>query len=381
MTSPSPALLVLEDGAVFEGQSVGAAGERACELVFNTAMTGYQEILTDPSYRGQGVVMTYPQIGNYGCADADDESRACWAEVLIMHQCSPITSNWRADYSLPEYLQKNDVVAIEGVDTRELTLKLRQAGALRAVLSTIDSDPASLAQKAQAHPSTLGRNLAAEVTCAEPYTWEEALPEEFNFPTITPSAEALSLVVFDFGVKRNILRCLVSAGFQVQVVPASTTAEEVLAFHPDAVFLSNGPGDPEAVAGAAETARALSDQGLPVLGICLGHQIIAHAFGAKTMKMKFGHHGANHPVIEESTGRIDITSQNHSYAVEPSSLPGTGLEVTHWNGNDQTVSGMRHSERPVFSVQYHPEAAPGPHDAGHLFGRFREMVLASTTNA
>ena len=382
MVAPSPAILVLEDGTVFNGRSVGAAGERACELVFNTAMTGYQEILTDPSYRGQGVVMTYPQIGNYGCTEADDESNRCWAETMIMRECSPIYSNWRAECSLPEYLEQHGVVAIDGIDTRELTLKLRKQGEMRAVISTDNLDHQTLLAKARSHQSLDGRNLAIEVSCKSSYDWSEALPDRFNFPEMASSdnledisSRPIPLVVYDFGVKRNILRCLVSAGFAPTVVPAKTTAAEVLAMNPEAVFLSNGPGDPAAVVGAPDNIRELANQGLPILGICLGHQILAHVFGASTMKMKFGHHGVNHPVIEMESGRIDITSQNHSFAVDPGSLEGTGLIATHRNGNDDSIEGMRHTEMAVFSVQYHPEAAPGPHDAAHLFARFRQLVL------
>jgi len=377
MATPSTALLVLEDGSIFHGRSVGADGERACELVFNTAMCGYQEILTDPSYRGQGVVMTYPQIGNYGCTDVDNESAKCWAETMIMRECSPTYSNWRAERSLRDFLKANGVVAIDEVDTRELTLTLREKGALRAVVSTIDLDPQSLLKKAQAHAPLEGRNLAAEVSCTTPYLWEEALPEDFNSPAIASpeNGEEIRLAVLDFGIKRNILRCLKSAGFAPQVFPANSNCQEILASNPQAVFLSNGPGDPAAVSDAPTIIRQLVDHGLPIFGICLGHQILAHVFGAKTSKMKFGHHGANHPVIEVEGGRIDITSQNHSFAVDGESLQGTGLIATHLNGNDQSIEGMRHSKFPVFSVQFHPESAPGPHESGHLFNRFRSLIM------
>ena len=376
--SSSPALLALENGIVLKGRSVGASGERACELVFNTAMTGYQEILTDPSYRGQGVVMTYPQIGNYGCCTKDDESRACCTEALIMRECSPVSSNWRADSTLPEYLIKHNIVAMDEVDTRELSLMLREQGALRAVISTEDLDEKSLILKAQTHTPLEGRDLAAEVTTKVAYDWSEGQDQDYKAPGIPGSQESLPLVVFDFGVKRNILRCLVSAGFTPHVVPASTSAEEVLALNPSGVFLSNGPGDPSAVTYAHQSIRTIAENGVPVLGICLGHQILAHVFGGKTSKMKFGHHGANHPVIELDTGRIDITSQNHSFAVDEGSLESASLQVTHRNGNDGTVEGMQHSQLPVFSVQYHPEAAPGPHDSAHLFARFRQLIEDKT---
>jgi carbamoyl-phosphate synthase small subunit len=378
--SAHPALLVLEDGSAFPGVSVGATGERAFELVFNTAMTGYQEILTDPSYAGQGVVMTYPQIGNYGVCLADDESDRCWAEALIMRQLSLRSSNWRADMSLGDYLVERGVLGIEGVDTRELTLKLREHGALRAVLSTERFDVEAMAEKARAHPSLEGKDLAARVSCTEPYTWEYALPgpPEGHAPEPTPvklADNAPHVVCYDFGVKRNILRCMISAGMRLTVVPASTNAEDVLALKPDGLFLSNGPGDPAAVDYAHREVRKIVDTGLPTFGICLGHQILAHVFGAQTFKMKFGHHGANHPVVA-TTGRIDISSQNHGFAVEESSLAGTGLRVTHNNGNDGTVAGMEHESLPVFSVQYHPEAAPGPHDPRHLFAQFHAWIVS-----
>lgn len=376
--SAPPALLVLEDGSAFPGVSVGASGERAFELVFNTAMTGYQEILTDPSYAGQGVVMTYPQIGNYGVCLADDESDRCWAEALIMRQIALRHSNWRADMSLAEYLRERGVLGIEGVDTRELTLKLREHGALRAVLSTERFDVAAMAEKARNHPSLEGKDLAAGVSCAEAYAWQEALPAPpEGHPeaqaAVSPPEGAPHIVCYDFGVKRNILRCLVSAGMRLTVVPASATAEEVLALKPDGLFLSNGPGDPAAVDYAHREVRKIVETGLPTFGICLGHQILAHVFGAQTFKMKFGHHGANHPVVA-TTGRIDISSQNHGFAVDEASLEGSGLRVTHHNGNDGTVAGMEHESLPVFSVQYHPEAAPGPHDPQHLFAQFKAWI-------
>jgi carbamoyl-phosphate synthase small subunit len=340
-------------------------------LVFNTSMTGYQEILTDPSYAGQGIVMTYPQMGNYGICLEDDESDRCWADAMIMRELSPLASNWRAEMSLGNYLQQRDVLGIEGVDTRDLTLKLREQGALRAVLSTQFFDVEALAEIARNHPSLEGKDLTSRVSCKDTFEWTEGLP---GFPP--PPEDPPHLVCFDFGVKRNILRCLVATGFKLTVVPASTSAEDVLALKPKGVFLSNGPGDPAAVSYAHENVRKLVQAGIPTFGICLGHQILAHVFGAKTFKMKFGHHGANHPVIESDFGKIDITAQNHGFAVNSDSLDGTGLVVTHVNGNDGTISGMEHDELPIFSVQYHPEAAPGPHDPQHLFQRFYHMVQA-----
>ena len=375
-TEHSPAILVLEDGTAYHGRSVGASGERAFELVFNTAMSGYQEILTDPSYAGQGVVMTYPQIGNYGVCLEDDESDRCWADALIMRELSPLASNFRADLTLGAYLQQRDVLGIEGIDTRDLTLKLRDQGALRAVLSTEFFDVEQLAAQAREHASLEGRDLASVVTCKEQYQWTQSLE---GFPK--SEANAPHVVCFDFGVKRNILRCLVASGFRVTVVPAHATAADVQALNPDALFLSNGPGDPAAVTYAHENVRELMKTGLPTFGICLGHQILAHVFGAKTYKMKFGHHGANHPVIENEVGKIDITSQNHGFAVDIDSMEGTGLVPTHINGNDGTLSGMEHKDLPVFSVQYHPEAAPGPNDPQHLFARFFANAKQSGSKA
>ncbi len=373
-SSPQPATLVLEDGSVFRGFSVGASGQRAFELVFHTGMTGYQEILTDPSYCGQAVVMTYPQIGNYGCQAAVDESHRCWAGAMIMREISPCTSSWTAEESLEEYLLRNDVLGMTGVDTRELTLLLRNKGAQRAVLSTEVHDVATLQALAQAHPLLDGRNLAAEVTCATPYDWDQGLPNARSWQNAPLLEDAIPLVCYDFGIKRNILRNLVSCGFAPHVVPAHTPAEEVLARNPAAVFLSNGPGDPAAVTPAIEAVRSLVSANMPIFGICLGHQILALAMGGRTFKMKFGHHGANHPVVEEACGRIDISSQNHGFVVDPESLEGTGLMVTHWNGNDHTVAGLKHVEKPLLSVQYHPEGAPGPHDPEHLFRRFFRLL-------
>ena len=372
----TPATLVLENGSVFRGRSIGVSGQRAFELVFHTGMTGYQEILTDPSYCGQAVVMTYPQIGNYGCEEAANESDRCWAEAMIMHQLSPITSSWTADCSLPEYLEKNQVMAIEDVDTREITLLLRELGAQRAVLSTECHDADELLKIARGHASLDGIDLTTKVSCTKSYEWTEGLADSITWQPSTVVDGAPKVVCYDFGIKRNILRNLVSAGFAPTVVPASTSAAEVLALNPAGVFLSNGPGDPAAVTGAIAAVAELVKTDLPLFGICLGHQILALAMGGSTFKMKFGHHGANHPVIATDGKRIDISSQNHGFAVDPDSLAGTGLEVSHTNGNDGTVAGLQHTSKPIFSVQYHPEGAPGPHDPEHLFQQFMRNLHA-----
>jgi carbamoyl-phosphate synthase small subunit len=368
------AWLALENGIVLEGRSIGAPGEAGGDLVFNTAMSGYQEILTDPSYAGQGVVMTYPLIGNYGVASEDMESSRCWAEAFVIKELSEIASNHRANERLDEWLKRYGVVAIDSVDTRRLTKALREQGSLRFVLSTTDSDPTSLVAKAKATPSTDGRDLVTQVSCTTAYPWSERYDSSYPELERAWEGERLSVVAYDFGAKRNILRSLVHFGFDVTVVPARTPASEVLALDPDGVFLSNGPGDPAACTYAIEAARELVEK-KPVFGICLGHQILSLALGATTKKMRFGHHGANHPVRDETTGRIEITSQNHSYVVDETTLPET-IIPTHWNLNDMSLAGMRHRDRPTFSVQYHPEAAPGPGDSSHLFARFRKMVQA-----
>jgi len=373
--SGGKAWIALESGLVLEGRSVGARGEKGGDLVFNTSMTGYHEILTDPSYAGQVVIMTYPLIGNYGIADEDAESAAAWAEAFVMREMSTIPSNRRSTRSLPQWLADNGVVAIEGVDTRKLTRIVREHGSLRCVVSTTDGDADSLVAKARATPSTDGRDLTTGVTCREPYTWSEGY--EASYPGLASPIEGrrFRVVAYDFGAKRNILRSLVHDGFDVTVVPAWTSADDVLGLDPDAIFLSNGPGDPAAVKPAIAAMDKLVGR-KPIFGICLGHQILSIVLGAKTHKMPFGHHGANHPVRDQITGRVEITSQNHSYAVDPASMP-KGLEVTHINLNDGTVEGMRSTKAPVFSVQYHPEAAPGPLDSAHLFRRFRELVESS----
>ncbi len=366
------ASLAVENGLALHGRSVGAPGERAGDLVFNTAMTGYHEILTDPSYAGQTVVMTYPLIGNYGVAEEDAESGAAWPEAFVIKEMASLPSNQRADSSLREWLIRHGVVAIEGVDTRRLTKLIRTAGSLRCVVSTLDHDPDSLVKKARAALPTDGRDLASAVSCREPYHWTAAYDASYPAWLGGVHGKPYRIAAYDYGIKRNILRSLVHAGFDVTVVPAWTSADEVLALDPQGIFLSNGPGDPAAVRPALESVSDLIGK-RPIFGICLGHQILSIVFGARTHKMPFGHHGANHPVRDVTTGRIEITSQNHSFAVDPSTLP-AHVELTHVNLNDRTVEGMRHRTLPVFSVQYHPEAAPGPLDSSHLFRRFRELI-------
>ncbi len=372
MNENIPAILALEDGTIFHGRAVGARGERVGELVFNTALTGYQEILTDPSYKGQMVVMTYPLIGNYGINEADMESRGPFLEGFILREASRVSSNFRARKSLSDYLQEKGVLAIDGIDTRALTKKIRSSGTLKAILSTEEKSTDALVDKIRKTPGLEGKDLAKEVSCAESYEWTEGfsdfLPKNRKF-----KGDRLRTVVYDFGVKRNILRGLVESGFDVTVVPATTKAETVLDLEPYGVVFSNGPGDPEPLKYAIEAGRLLS-QKIPVMGICLGHQILAQTFGAKTYKMKFGHHGANQPVKDLSTHKVEITSQNHSFAVELHGDQNPDLELTHRNLNDDTVEGMKHKELPVFSVQYHPEASPGPHDSLYLFDRFRETI-------
>jgi len=372
MSESERAWIGIENGTVLEGRSVGAAGEAGGDLVFNTAMTGYQEILTDPSYAGQVVMMTYPLIGNYGVAPEDAEGSRPWAEAFVMKEMASLHSNHRASESLGSWLRRNGVVAIDGVDTRRLTRMTRTEGSLRCVVSTEDSDRASLVAKAKAARSTDGRDLASVVTCSKPYTWSAGYDETFPTELASPGEPRLRCTALDLGAKRNILRSLVHCGFDTTVVPAGTSAEEILAGDPEAVFLSNGPGDPAAVTTAIDTVADLVGR-VPIFGICLGHQILSIVLGARTEKMPFGHHGANHPVRDLLTGKVEITSQNHSFAVVAETLP-DALELSHVNLNDGTVEGMRHRKLPVFSVQYHPEAAPGPLDSSHLFLRFRELV-------
>jgi carbamoyl-phosphate synthase small subunit len=367
------AVLALEDGRTFRGRSIGAPGERCGEVVFNTSMTGYQEILTDPSYRAQIVAMTCPEVGNYGINRDDEESAAPQVAGFVVRAASVLPSNWRARQGLPQYLQEHGVPAICDIDTRALTRHIRSQGAMKAVLSSVDRDVESLVAKARRAKPLGERPLVREVSCKERYTWHDGVEPEWAGPAGERSTGGrLTLVAFDFGIKRNILRLLTDAGFDVTVVPASTGAETVLAMRPDAVFLSNGPGDPTEPVYAIETVRRLVGR-LPIFGICLGHQIAALALGGKTFKLKFGHRGANHPVQELATGKVAITSQNHGYAVDPESLP-ESVTVTHLNLNDRTCEGFVDREARLFAVQYHPESSPGPHDSAGLFTDFRALV-------
>jgi carbamoyl-phosphate synthase small subunit len=378
MTEKRPALLVLADGTVFRGRAFGATKTRAGEVVFNTSMTGYQEIATDPSYAGQIVCMTYPHIGNYGVNSEDPEAAKPWIEGMVVRELSPVASNFRSEGTLQSWFKDCGIVGIEGIDTRKLTRLLRIDGAMNGVLATDTDDEAALLEQAKALPSMAGQDLVSRVTCKEPYTWSEAWPEQW---TTAPDlggddAKRYKVVALDFGVKRNILRSLVTHGLDPIVMPASASPEEVLSHAPDGLFLSNGPGDPAAVTYAVKTVKALLGK-LPIFGICLGHQILALAAGATTWKLKFGHRGANHPIQDHATKKIEITSQNHGFAVDMDSLSGTSFTPTHTNLNDMTNAGIASEELRAFAVQYHPEAAPGPHDAQHLFRRFRALIEGS----
>jgi carbamoyl-phosphate synthase small subunit len=360
----NPGLLGLEDGRTFRGRSWAAAGEACGEMVFNTSMTGYQEVLTDPSYAGQIVCMTYPLIGNYGVNQADEESARPWVEGFVVREASRVASNWRLDETLDDYLRRWKIVAIEGIDTRALVRHIRDKGAMRACISTVDLDEASLVKKALNSPAMENRELASVVTTDAPYTFKSEGEERFH------------VVCYDFGVKRNSLRQLAKLGCRITVVPAATQANEVLAMKPDGIFLSNGPGDPASMNKEVEQIRELIKTSVPTFGICFGHQLLGRAFGGKTFKLTFGHRGGNQPVKDLEEGGVEITSHNHGFAVSADSLPGD-VEVTHINLNDQCVEGMRHRSLPIISVQYHPEAAPGPHDAEHHFRRFINLMEKS----
>jgi carbamoyl-phosphate synthase small subunit len=364
------AILALEDGTTFVGRSFGAAGETSGEVVFNTAITGYQEVLTDPSYRGQMVAMTAPEIGNVGVNPEDFESERPWCAGFVVRELSPAVSNWRAKEDLDAFLKRYGIVGIAGIDTRALTRRLRITGSQIGVISTTAKDAAECVKKAKAAPRIEGRDLVKEVTCARTHEWTEGSWRKESKPA------KWHVVAYDFGAKRNILRMLHDSGCRVTVVPATATAKEVLAHNPDGIFLSNGPGDPAAVEYAAQATRELLASKRPLFGICLGHQILGLALGGKTYKLKFGHHGANQPVMDLGTGKVEITSQNHNFAVDVDSLSGKA-ELSHVNLNDRTVEGMRLSHAPVFSVQYHPEASPGPHDASYLFDRFVRLIEES----
>ncbi len=371
----SEAVLVLRDGRVFRGEALGARGEASGEVIFNTAMTGYQEILTDPSYRGQIVTLTYPLIGNYGCNDEDVESRRPWANGLIVKEASPYPSSWRGRISLDRYLKNHGIVGLQGIDTRALTRHLRDHGSQDGIISSTDLEVERLLQRVQALPQIVGQDLVKHVTVEQPYGWSEGEWKPERGYTTPPPAQ-FKVVAYDAGIKLNILRQLRTAGCDVVVVPAGTPAAGVLEHEPDGVFLSNGPGDPEGVPYLVDSVRGLIGR-VPIFGICLGHQIIGLAAGGRTYKLPFGHHGANHPVRDLATGRVEITSQNHSFAVDPASVAAGGWEPTHVNLNDNTCEGLRHRELPVFCVQYHPEASPGPHDANYLFGRFIDLMASA----
>ncbi len=353
------AILALEDGLIFRGLSIGAPGESYGEVVFNTSMSGYQEVLTDPSYKGQMVAMTYPLIGNYGINEEDMESYKPFVEGFLVKECSKIYSNWRSKKSLSTYLKENDILGIEGIDTRALTLHIREQGAMQAVLSTVDFDEKSLVGKAKGSRGLIGVDLVKEVTCPRAYKWNQQ--------------GKYKVVVIDCGVKFNILRILAGNQCQVTVVPAQTSSKEILALKPDGLLLSNGPGDPAALEYVVSVVRELLDK-LPILGICLGHQMLGQALGGKTYKLKFGHHGANQPVKDLKTGKVAISVQNHGFCVDIDTLNKREVEATHINLNDHTLEGMRHKKLPVFSVQFHPEASPGPHDAEYLFAKFVELM-------
>ncbi|MCC6368582.1 MAG: glutamine-hydrolyzing carbamoyl-phosphate synthase small subunit [Bryobacterales bacterium] len=370
------ALLALEDGTVFKGRSFGARRQRFGEVVFNTAITGYQEVFTDPSYTGQIVCLTNPQIGNYGATLIDCESGSPCIEGLIVREFSPIASNWRSEESANEFLEKHGIPVIAEIDTRKLVRKLRIGGVLRGVIGMGDADAAELVERARQSPSMTGLDLATKVSTPERYEWSQGVEPCSPSDKVGAAAPVeFRVVAYDYGIKRNILRRLTHSGCRVTVVPAGTSAEDVLSLNPDGVFLSNGPGDPEPLEYQTAQVRNLIGR-VPIFGICLGHQLLGLAMGGKTFKLKFGHRGANHPVLNYRTNRVEITSQNHGFAVDADSLPASTVELTHINLNDHTVEGLRHREHPVFCVQYHPEAAPGPHDSHYLFDEFVQLMRA-----
>jgi len=373
------ATLALEDGTVFEGTSFGAQKDKTGEVVFNTAITGYQEIFTDPSYAGQIVVLTYPEIGNYGANAYDQEAFKPFIEGLVVREFSRIASNWRSEESADQFLTENDIPVVAGIDTRALVRHLRNRGVMRGIVATGRRDPKDLIELARQSPSMTGLDLATRVSTASSYEWDKpVLPCSPSDP-VAPAAEPCCRVVaYDYGIKRNILRRLVQVGARVTVVPAATPAEDVLALNPDGIFLSNGPGDPEPLQVQIGEVRKLIGK-KPIFGICLGQQILGLALGGKTYKLKFGHRGANHPVLNQVTNKVEITSHNHGFAVDPESLNLNEVELTHVNLNDQTLEGFRHRNEPVFCVQYHPEASPGPHDSHYLFDDFMQLMRERRT--
>jgi len=372
MEKSMKALIALEDGRIFAGRSFTGPGEAVGEIVFNTGMTGYQEILTDPSYKGQIVTMTYPLIGNYGVNDADMESAAIHPGAFLVKEYNAVPSNFRSQASLADFLRQYQVIGVEGLDTRALTKHIRQAGALKGIVSTLDLDPESLVQRAKSWSGLVGHDMVTRVTCDKPYGWSGQGPAVgSNFATAQPGQ--YKVVVLDYGLKYNQLRLLAERGCQVQVVPAQTSAADILTMNPDGIFLSNGPGDPAGIPGVVETIQALLGK-KPIFGICLGHQILGLAYGGTTYKLKFGHRGSNQPVKDLISGKVEITAQNHGFCVDMNSLDPNQVELTHINLNDNSVEGMRHKKYPAFSVQYHPENAPGPHDSLYLFDRFVEMM-------
>ena len=367
------AILALEDGTVFEGKAVGVPAERAGEVVFNTALTGYQEIFTDPSYAGQIIVFTNPQIGNYGTSELDNEAKRPYIEGLVVREFSEVTSNWRSDLGAEGFLTRHQIPIASEMDTRAIVRHLRARGAMRGVLSTISKDKQCLVEKARNSPSMTGLDLATRVSAEYSYEWSEPVSPVSGSEHLSNAEPRFHVVAYDYGIKQNILRRLVTSGCRVTVVPSLTTAEDVLALKPDGVFLSNGPGDPEPLTLQIDNIRHLIGRA-PIFGICLGHQVLALAMGGKTYKLKFGHRGANHPVLNHQTGKVEITSQNHGFTVDPDSLNSNEIDLTHINLNDQTLEGFRHRSHPVFCVQYHPEGAPGPHDSHYLFGEFIELM-------